>query len=796
MRLTTPKPSFFEFGISFIILFLLNLSSTFSQDKTVNVGIVTDCNSERSLRYAQSILAETRTLLGEKYDVIASNENILQGDCSVQNAQSNLERLLADETIDLILGVDAVTSHIIAKGGPYEKPVLATTIVDAQAQKIPFTRKGRSGVKNLVYLELPFSPSRDLEIFQRRVGFEKVAVLLDEAVFEGIPELKTFLESNLNDLGVSYKILFTQESANATLAQLEDEDAIYIIPTNKFSETESQALIDGINERALRSFSLFGRLDVEKGVLAGVAPASNLVMFSRRMALNIQRIINGEDAEDLSVTIDLKQELVLNMETARKIDFSPSWDLLSEAVLINEEIQDIDRNITLFSAIEEALAENLDLAIVKQDVAVVEKDVDVANSYLLPELSANVSQTIIDEDLATVSNGQSPQYRGSGNLQLSQVIYSEQLTANRKIQQYLLEAQKASLDIQSLETILQTSTSYLQLMQAKTLEKIQRENLTVTRKNLEIARVGTSLGQTGPSDLYRWQGEIANAKSDLLNATAQRRQAELAVNQVLNRPIGELFTTTEIDIQDSRYSINNEDLDNYINNPRDFERYVEFMVDQALKNAPSIVQLDANVKATERSLVLNQRNRYVPNVSLGAAYNHELYRGGAGKEFAIFFPDQPIPNDWNWNLSINASLPIFQGNRRTALVEQSKIQLKQIGVQRKNLERIVEQQVRAQMENIKASYTNIGLAKEAEEAVVRNFELVQEAYSQGAGLITQLLDAQNAAVSAQLNSANAVYIFLIDLLSLERATGSFYMLLTEEQRADYNAQVIDYFSRQ
>ena len=74
-------------------------------------------------------------------------------------------------------------------------------------------------------------------------------------------------------------------------------------------------------------------------------------------------------------------------------------------------------------------------------------------------------------------------------------------------------------------------------MQAKTAENIQKQNLDVTRQNLELARLSSSLGQTGPSDLLRWQGEIATAKSNLLNATAQRRLAELALNQILNRPI-------------------------------------------------------------------------------------------------------------------------------------------------------------------------------------------------------------------------------------------------------------------
>ena len=106
----------------------------------------------------------------------------------------------------------------------------------------------------------------------------------------------------------------------------------------------------------------------------------------------------------------------------------------------------------------------------------------------------------------------------------------------------------------------------------------------------------------------------------------------------------------------------------------------------------------------------------------------------------------------------------------------------------------MEQQVRSELENIRASYTNINLTKDAEEAVVRNFELVQDAYSQGTVTITQLLDAQNAAIAGQLNSAIAVYVFLVDLLNMERATGSYYMLMTASEKEAYSNEMISFFS--
>lgn len=778
-------------GVLFVTLLLLTPFLSFSQDESFRIGIVTDCDSEIDRQFVDRILSEARILVDD-YVLVIEDRHYLRGNCSTATVKANLDQLMADPDVDMVLGIDVIASHLIAKNGPYTKPAIGNAVINAQAQDIPITSKGTSGVDNVSYLELPLSPQRDLEVFNQLVGFEKVAIIIDESVFTGIPELKTYLENGINEDSLGYEFINTEQTASATLAKLSDHDAVYFLPSNELNDSEFQQLIDGVNKRGLKSFSVLGRLDVDRGVLAGVAPASNIDLFTRRIALNIQRITNDENPKGFGVKINLKEELVLNMATARTIDFSPGWDLLSEAVLLNQDDLDIERKISIFDAISEGLGENLTLDIAKKEVEIASQEVKVAQANLLPELTASASHTTVDSDLANASNGQNPENRGAGSLGFSQLIYAESAVANRRIQEYLFEAEQANLESQTLDIILEVSRTYLQLMQAKTLEKIQRQNLEVTRKNLELARIGTAIGQTGPSDLYRWQGEIANGKSDLLNATAQRKQAEIALNQILNRPIDEPFVTEEIDLQDSRYIINNPNIDRFINNPRDYKKFSDFLVETALVQSPDLASLEQNVKAIERSLLLNKRNQYIPNVSFNANYNQELYRSGAGTEFPPAFGQ---PNDWNWNFGIGASLPIFQGGRRKALVQQSQVQVLQIGTQKTNLQRLIEQQVRSQMEQLRASYTNIELAKEAEEAVVKNFELVQDAYSQGSVLITQLLDAQNAAISAQLNSANVVYQFLIELLTMERATGGYYMLLTAAQRTDFESAIASYFSQ-
>lgn len=766
---------------------------TFAQKEVLNVGVVTDCPGTATTDLLlDEIVKEAKTLLKSDYRLVLEPEHMLHSDCDLQKVRQNLDQLLANPKIDLVLGLDALSSHVAASGGPYQKPVIATTVINAQVQKLPITIDGNSGVKNLTYLQLPYSPMRDIEVFSTLIGFKKLALLIDEEA-GGIPEIRDFLEKSLEELGLSYEFVLTDKTASAVLDKLDNSfDAVYLFPSDRLGVEQYQQLIDGINGRGLLSFSLIGRPDVNNGVLAGVAPSSNIKLIARRVALNIQRIANGEKPKKLNVKLPHKEELVINMATARKVNFSPTWETLAEAVLINETQNDIDRKINIYTAISEGLGQNLNIRIAENDVEVSVEDVNIAKANLLPEVKASASHTMVDDHLASISNGQNPEHKGAASLQLSQVIYSEQVTANKQIQELLLKATESALDVQSLDIVLDVSTTYLNLMQAKTAEKVQRQNLDVTRKNLELARTSASLGQSGPSDLYRWQGEIANAKSNLLNATAQRRQAEMALNQILNRPINEAFLTDEIDIGDSRLIVNNEAIGKYVNNPRDFYKYADFMVGQAKANVPDLKQLDYNVRAQERSVLLNQRNRYIPTVTVGGAYNYELYRSGAGAEIPAGFG---APNDWNWNLQLGAAIPIFQGGSRTASVQRSKVQLNQINTQRLNTERLIEQQVRSELENIRASYRNMELTKDAEKAAVKNFELIQDSYSKGAVTITQLLDAQNAAISSQLNSANAIYIFLSDLLNMERATGAYYMLMTREQKTDYVNQLESFFNQ-
>jgi outer membrane protein TolC len=95
----------------------------------------------------------------------------------------------------------------------------------------------------------------------------------------------------------------------------------------------------------------------------------------------------------------------------------------------------------------------------------------------------------------------------------------------------------------------------------------------------------------------------------------------------------------------------------------------------------------------------------------------------------------------------------------------------------------------------RASFAGIELSEQASAAAGKSLELVSDAYARGAVSILDLLDAQNAAVSAEQLYANAVYDFFVDLMEVQRAANRFDFFLSAADRNLWYERLEDYFDR-
>ena len=410
----------------------------------------------------------------------------------------------------------------------FEKPVIANGVFHPGLQNIPITSANTSGVKNFGYTIVSLSMERDLESFYSIFPFKNLGLLMYEEYLNSIPGFEDYFFSFIDKYDASAQIIAVGEDYRESIENLPaDLDAIYVGLLYDYSLSELQDLINQMNAKKLPSFTLIGRPYVELGVLAGAAPGNNLENLSRRAALDIEKILDGEDPAHFSVAVDYKDELVINMKTAREIDFFPTFTTLSQAEVLFEEVLEDARRINYAGMIAELLENNLNLRIAGQEVLSGSNEINKARSDYLPQVNLSASNIIIDKTRAEASFGMNAQKTTFGTGQLSQVIFSEPAMANIRIQKILQERRNYEFSQREFDKVLEASLAYLNLLKAQTYERILKENLNLTKKHLDIARLRQEVGFSGASDVYRWESEIANGRQDVVSAQARRRQTEV-----------------------------------------------------------------------------------------------------------------------------------------------------------------------------------------------------------------------------------------------------------------------------
>lgn len=781
-----------------LMVFCIVLSAS-AQKSVIHVGVILDGPSERNVAMHQEFQKQIAEFFSSEYDVRFTPENTLEGDWIVAGVKAAADRLLANKDIEFILALGPISSNEIALRQNLPKPAIGAIVVDAALQRFP-KKDGASGVKNLNYLDEAYSVTRTIKAFQEVVPFKKLVVFHNPGVLAAIPQLRERAQQEVQALGAQLEFVPVTTSAAAALQALPaDVDAIYISPLLQISAQEFDVLVAGINQRRLPSFSYLGKTEVEKGVLASYAPTDDMTRRARRVASNMQRILRGEEAGSIPVDFSSAPQLIINMATARAIGFYPNWKTLTEAVLLNQEEVKTGRTLSLASSAREAVRANLELKVAGKEVESGKQEVKKARANLLPQVEASATGALIKKETAEASFGQQAERQIDGSLKFSQLLYSESAHANLSIQKHLQAAREDDRRSVELDIALEAATAYLNVLRAQALSRIQRGNLKLTVSNLELARLRESVGASGRSDVYRWESEVATSRKNVIGANAQVEVAKIEMNRVLNRPLEEPFATEETAIDDPILLTGDKKIFAYLDNPRTFGIFRDFMVQEGVNAAPELQQLDAAIAAQRRAKTATSRAFWMPTVALQAKVSNVFSRRGAGSDGIKLPPSIPLTfpsaQDLNWNVGVQIALPLFTGLHRIAEDQQARVELDRLALEREAAQLAISQRIRSTMHIAGASYAGIEQARAASEAARKNLELVTDAYRSVAVSIITLIDAQNSALISEQAAANAAYDFMLDLMNVERAVGQFHFFRTEPERQAYFNRLEEFYRK-
>ena len=695
--------------------------------------------------------------------------------------------LANNPAVDLIIAAGPASAAMLAAQGALPKPTIAVGILDVELQRMPLVEPGVSGVRNFTYVLSTHPIQKDLAAFHRIHPFAHLAVIISENL-QGTLDFEGFFDRLAAPYEAQVELVFWD--TEAPLPALSDAvDAVYLAMVFERSPEEVALLAEALAERKLPSFAM-SRPYVDAGMMACIGDENGRDQIFRNLALIVEGVALGEELAAMPVRRNLDEQWVLNAATVRRIGLDLSFATLFSARFLKADEPATDRRLSLQEIIAEGLQSNLDLRIEKRNVDLVDQDTRRAKSSLLPTLEASTTLLQVDPDVAERALGQQPERTGAGTGTVQQVIFSEPILANVEIQQYLAEAARHRSDIVALDVVLNLATAYFDILLAKTGVRIQEENLEASRRNLKIARTRNAVGYAGVADVFRWESEVARATQASIEAFNSLYLAKVQLNRLLNRAdIGEEFEVEEAQLSDELFGrFDPTRIGPLIDRAGDVEILTDFLVAEALKNMPSLKQLAANMKAAERQQRMNRRLYYLPTVALRGQADYTFWRAGKGLP-----PVSAAPIDGTWNLALHFTYPLFQGNQRKIAIDQTAIQQQQLRLQEESLRQQLSQAVRVRMTNLVSRHTNIHFAEVAAASAQKNFELVQDAYQKGQLEITQLVDAQRAALSARQAEAGAVYEYLVSYLQLENSIGGYTMFMTSEEREAFVGRLTAFF---
>jgi outer membrane protein TolC len=257
-----------------------------------------------------------------------------------------------------------------------------------------------------------------------------------------------------------------------------------------------------------------------------------------------------------------------------------------------------------------------------------------------------------------------------------------------------------------------------------------------------------------------------------------------ALNRVLNHPLDEVIHAEEADFKNPVIALGTDRVYTYLDNPESLRLFRLYLLQVGIAAAPELKRIDETIAAQERSLTAAKRDFWVPDISIKGNVNNDFERSGAGSDYPPLSGTQ-TPDSSFWTASLEASLPLFTSGRRTASVRRNREEIARLRYSRSSTALLVQERIYNASNLLRASYPSLQLTRDAQEASDKNLELITSSYTRGTKSIIDLLDAQNQSLTASQQTVNAVYDFLIDLTTVQRAISQYVFLIPDSAQDEW-----------
>lgn len=622
--------------------------------------------------------------------------------------------------------------------------------------------------KNVNYITGKFNVQEDVKLLKELKPMKKLGVFVptlnnSEEKIAGIKKL--FKKENM-----PVEIITENTSEENMRNILKTVDGLYLISYGQYG-AKPLALA---NQMKLPTFTIDFSSALNKKSLMGYDLRSEIDRRLRGGALSYMLYKTKNKRNLIGEIGDIKKTIFYNMDIGNEIDCYPS-------LLFLQNIQELNKNeekkqyLGFKEAINRALIANNSLLSARNTMESFIYNVGVANSKRLPQLSLNAQYNRLDKDITSIPMNK-PENSVNSYVKLSQVIFNDQINANVYIQKQQLKNSQAAYEQAKKDTIYYVASTYLNILQLNAQLKIQESNYKVVKESLNVARVNYKVGASGAQDVYRLESSLSSALSNIAEVKGQIKMAEASLNRLLNYPIDNSYTYENFNKISQDFVMGKDFLKKYAYGSSGTNKLLNFLINGAVENSENLENVENNINIKKREYTAAGRERYIPSIEAFGQYNKNNIITPWGENSNVHGPSE------YWQGGVAITLPLIQGGET---IEQRKMiekQIESLSYKKKELNNEIAQNVSQTFTKLLTDYIQSYTSEVSATSAEKNLKIVSNLYAAGNGTITDLLDAQNSTLAAQLNHVIANYNMFNSAVKLENLYGDYTITKTPLER--------------
>lgn len=381
----------------------------------------------------------------------------------------------------------------------------------------------------------------------------------------------------------------------------------------------------------------------------------------------------------------------------------------------------------------------------KISVEFAKKGIEAARSARLPELTASASVSMngdvvmMDRDFTNAHGFAAPRWGNSLALEAQQVVYAGG-AIDAGIALATLQHQQAQVDEQQRrqQQRFLALGQYLEIFKLKNREQVVRQNIDLTQRLINDIQAKHEQGMALKNDVTRYELQMETLR---LNLKKLQDQRGILNHQLCNQLgiDGEIIPSLTTDPMPEQSSPIRSLFPKGEGSEMSWQN-------RALTTAPSIQKAEIGQKMASQQLRL-AKSEMRPKMALVAADN---FNG----PFTYDIP--PIDKNFNfWYVGVGVKYPISSLFKQTKKVQQARIHTRQA----EQSYTVAAEQLNNQVQQAYTYYLQAFVELETQQKSVQlaqqNYQVVNDRYLSQLALITDMIDASNIKLDAELKEVDA-----------------------------------------